>query len=177
MDTGYLGELLTPEELLRAVGALRARGYRRIDAFSPYPIKGLEEALHLGRSPLNRRLLPIALLGAGFGYALQYWCNGVDYPLDVGGRPLHSAPAFIPITFESGVLAAALGGCLLLLLLCRLPQLYCPLFDVPGFERASIDRFWVGVDERDPGFNEVQTERDLREIGAVSVGRARRRTR
>jgi hypothetical protein len=177
MDTGYLGELLTPEDLLRAVGALRARGYRRIDAFSPYPVKGLEEALHLRRSPLTWRVLPVALLGAGFGYLIQLWCNGVDYPLDVGGRPLNSVPAFIPITFEAGVLAAAVSGCFLLFLLCGLPELYSPVFDVPGFERASIDRFWVGVDERDPSFNEVQTEVDLREIGAVSVGRARRRVR
>jgi hypothetical protein len=177
MDTGYLAQLLTPEDLLRAVHELRRRGYRRLDAFTPYPIKGLEEALHLRRSPLNWRVLPLALLGAGFGYLIQWWCNGVDYPLNVGGRPLNSVPAFIPITFEAGVLSAALTGCFLLLLLCRLPALYSPLFDVPGFERASVDRFWVGVDDRDPWFNEVQTERDLRELGALSVARAQRRTR
>jgi hypothetical protein len=177
MDTGYLAELPTPEDLLRAVRALQGRGYRRIDAFTPYPVQGLEEALYLPRSPLNWCVLPIALAGAGIGYLLQYWCNGVDYPLDVGGRPLHSAPAFIPITFESGVLAASLTACFVWLLLCHLPQLYSPLFDVPGFERASIDRFWVGVDERDPWFNEVQTERDLRDVGALSVARAHRRSR
>lgn len=177
MNTGFVAEYKTPEDLLRAIHELRARGYRRLDAFTPYPIKGMDEALNLPRSPINWMVLPLASLGAGVGYFVQWWCNAYDYPLNVGGRPLHSAPAFIPITFELGVLSAALGGVLLLLVLCRLPQLYSPLFDVPGFERATLDRFWVGIDERDPSFDEARIERDLRELGAISFGRARRRPR
>ena len=97
--------------------------------------------------------------------------------LDVGGRPLHSAPAFIPITFESAVLSASLFALLALLALCRLPELHSPLFDADGFERASRDTFWLGIDERDRSFNEVQVERDLHDVGALHVARARRRTR
>ncbi|MFT3773132.1 MAG: DUF3341 domain-containing protein [Minicystis sp.] len=177
MRVGYLGEFRTSEALIHAIGELRERGYRKLDAFTPYPIKGLEQALKFPRSPIARMIFPVAISGAGLGYLVQLWCNGFDYPLNVGGRPLNSAPAFIPITFEAGVLTAGLTGLFLLILLCRLPNLYNPLDDVPGFERASIDTFWVGIDESDTLFNEVQIERDLRDLGAIHVARARWRTR
>ena len=177
METGLLAEFRTPEDLVRVVRELRARGYQRLDAFSPYPVHGLEEAIGLTRSNLNLTVFPLAVLGAAFGFLVQWWCNAHDYKLNVGGRPLNSIPASIPITFEAGVLTASLLGLLVLLILCKLPALYSPLFDVPGFERASIDRFWVGIDERDPSFDELQGERDLRELGALSVGRARWRLR
>jgi hypothetical protein len=175
MRAGMLGEWPSPEGLLHAVGALRERGYRRLDAFTPYPLEGLEEALDLRRSRLGWMVLPVALVGAASGYLVQLWCNGIDYPLDVGGRPLNSVPAFIPITFEAGVLSAGLGALYLFLLLCKLPDLYCPLADAEGFERATTDGFWVGVDERDPRFDEARIERDLRDLGAVTVSRARGR--
>jgi hypothetical protein len=175
MRAGMLGEWPSPEALVGAAAALRRRGYRRLDAFTPYPVKGLEEALGLRRSRLGWIVFPLSLAGAGFGYLLQYWCNGVDYPLDVGGRPLNSAPAFIPITFEVTVLTAGLSALYVFLLLCRLPDLYSPVADAEGFARATTDGFWLGVDERDPSWNEVQIERDLRELGAVTVSRARGR--
>ncbi len=173
MRTGMLGEFRTPEELLAAARELRKRGYRRLDAFTPYPIRGLEQALGLRRSPLGWILFPIALVGAVFGFFVQWYCNAFDYPLNVGGRPLVSTPAFIPITFEAGVLTAGLSGLFVFILLCRLPELYTPLSEVPGFERASIDAFFVGIDELDPSFNEVQAERDLQELGALTVNRVR----
>lgn len=176
MRTGFLGEFRTPEDLVGAVRELRKRGYRRLDAFTPYPIKGLEQALGLGRSRLGWMIFPVSLVGATFGFFLQWYCNAFDYPLNVGGRPLVSTPAFIPITFESAVLTAGLSGLFAFILLCRLPELYTPLSEVPGFERSTIDAFFVGVDERDPSFNEVQVERDLREIGAFAVNRARWRS-
>ena len=177
MRKGYVGEFRTSDELLHAVTELRRRGYRELDAFTPYPIKGLEQALGLPRSRIARMIFPLAIAGTGLGYLIQLWCNAFDYPLNVGGRPLDSAPAFIPITFEAGVLTAGLSGFYLLILLCRLPDLYSPLADVPGFERASIDTFWAGIDERDPSFNDVQIERDLRALGAITVARARERAR
>jgi len=177
MRTGILGEFETPESMLGAIRALRARGYRRIDAFTPYPVHGAEEALGLSRSPLTWLVLPIALLGAATAYIVMWYCNAVDYPINVGGRPGHAAPAFIPVTFEMGVLSASLMGCLLFLALCRLPELYSPIFDVEGFERASIDRFWVGIDARDPSYNPVDLERALAELGASKIAVARERER
>jgi hypothetical protein len=177
MRTGLLAEFGTPEEMLHAIHDLRGRGYRRLDAFTPYPVPGVERALDLRRSPLTWIVFPIAMLGAGLAYLVQLWCNAYDYPINVGGRPLHSAPAFIPITFESGVLVASLAGVFLFLLLSGLPRLYAPVADVEGFERASIDRFWVGVDDRDPQFLAGELERELRELGALSVGVARTRSR
>src|SRR6185437_15937247 len=96
--------------LIAALVGLRERGYRRLDAFSPYPVNGAEEAAGMQRSLLDWIVFPIAFAGAGAAYLLQWFCNAYDYPLNVGGRPPHSAPAFIPITFEMGVLAAAFAG-------------------------------------------------------------------
>ena len=177
MRTGLLASFGTAEELLHAIHALRGRGYRRLDAFTPYPVKGLERALHLRRSPLTWIVFPIAMLGAGLAYLVQRWCSAHDYPLNVGGRPLNSAPAFIPITFETGVLVASITGIFVFLLLSGLPELHAPVADVEGFERATIDRFFVGVDDRDPRLVTGDVERELRELGALSVGHARRRPR
>jgi hypothetical protein len=177
MVTGTLAELGTPEEMLRVIGELRRRGYRRLDAFSPYPVPGAERALGLRRSPLTWIVFPIAMAGAGLAILIQLYCNAYDYPINVGGRPLRSLPAFIPITFETGVLVAALAAILVFLFLSGLPELYSPLFDVEGFASASIDRFWVGVDERDPMFDAGEVERLLRLLGALSVHRAQRRPR
>lgn len=176
MRAGYLAEVDGPEALVAAAHALRLRGYRRLDAFTPYLVKGLEEALGARRSWLAKAVFPMAMLGAGLGVLVQWWCNAVDYPINVGGRPLVSWPAYVPITFEAGVLTAGLSGLLIFLLASRLPELHCPLFDADGFDSASIDAFWIGVDERDPMWNEVGVAQDLREIGAIRVVRARRRS-
>ena len=148
MKAGLLAEFETPEALLAAVEELHRRGYRVLDAFTPYPVHGLEQALRLPRSKLPWLVLPFALGGGGGCYGLQAYLNGWDYPLDVGGRPPHSAPAFIPISFEMMVLATALGGLVIFLALCKLPELHHPIFEVEGFERASQDRFWLGIDGR-----------------------------
>jgi hypothetical protein len=175
MDTGLIGEFEDAESLLAAIRELKRRGWRRMDAFTPYPVKGLDEALALPRSNLNWKVLPFAVLGTATGYFIQWFCNAFDYPLNVGGRPLHSAPAFIPITFESGVLTAALFGVAVFCYLTGLPRLHRPLFDVPELSRATLDRFFVGLDAADPSFSLVQGEQDLREVGATQVLVARRR--
>lgn len=173
MRAGMLGELRSPEALLAAVRALKKHGYRRLDAFTPYPVHGLEEELGLPRSRLGWMVFPLGLLGAALGFLVQWWCNAIDYPLNVGGRPPASIPAFIPITFESGVLVTGLSGVLFMLALCRLPELHAPLFEVPGFGRSAVDTFWVGVDELDPRFDEAAIARVLSDAGAVNVARAR----
>jgi hypothetical protein len=169
MRAMVLAEFLSPEELIRAIRELRALGYRRLDAFTPYPVKGAAEALGLGRSMLNWLVFGLGMSGAAAAYLIQWYCNAYDYPINVGGRPLHAAPAFIPITFEMGVLAAAVGGLCLYFIASGLPELWNPIFDVPGFERASIDRFWVSLYPRDPSFDPADVERDLKELGAIRV--------
>src|SRR5262245_25764085 len=109
MRAGYLLEFETPEALLAAVADLRARGYSRLEAYTPFQVEGLQEALGLARSPLSFLSFAGTLLGAVGGYVVQWFCNAFDYPLNVGGRPAHMAPAFVPITFEMGVLLTALG--------------------------------------------------------------------
>jgi hypothetical protein len=169
MWSGLLAEFETPEAMMRALEEVHRRGWREIDSFTPYPVRAAEAIVGAGRSPINWILFPIAFGGAGLAFLFQWFCNAYDYPLNVGGRPLDSVLSFIPITFETGVLFAAVSGLLVFLLLSGLPQLYSPIFRAPGFERATIDRFWVGVDERDPAFNRREVERAFRGVGATSI--------
>jgi hypothetical protein len=177
MRAGTLAELGSPEELLRAVAELRRKGYAELDAFTPYPVPGLEEALGLPRSRLGWMVFPVAVAGAGAGMLAQIYCNAIDYPLDVGGRPLLSLPAYIPITFESAVLFAGVGGLFILLLLCRLPELWSPVFDAEGFESATVDGFWLGIDEADRRYRQDQVEEDLRALAPRRISRAKWRDR
>jgi hypothetical protein len=169
MRNGLLAEFRTPEDLLVAARQLRELGYSHLDAFTPYPVPEVERVLGIRRSKIPVAVLIAGLTGATLGYVAQWWMNAVDYPIDVGGRPLHSAPVFVPITFESGVLAAALTGFVALLVATRLPQLWHPVFEVEGFERATIDRFWIGVDQGDPRFVSADLDPLLRDLGAVRV--------
>ncbi len=167
LDRGVLGEFATAEALLAAAETLRKRGVRLMDAFTPFPVKGLDDALGMPRSSIAWIIGPIGLLSAGIAYLIQWYTNGVDYPINVGGRPPHAPPAFVPITFETGVLGASVLGLIVFMILARLPELSHPVLDVPGIERATIDRFWLGVDARDPSFGMAADA--LRELGAVRV--------
>jgi hypothetical protein len=115
-------------------------------------------------------MLGAGLFGGGFAYLLQRWCNAGDFPINVGGRPLDSAPAFIPIAFETTVLFAALAGFFVTLGFSGLPRLYHPLFEVPGFERTTVDRYWLGIDDADPRFEEGLCD-DLGRLGALRCER------
>lgn len=169
MTRGVMAEFATPEALCVAIRDLRARGLTRLDAFTPYPVHEVSEALALRRSRLTWIIFPVAMAGAGGAYLLQWYLNAVDYHLNVGGRPAHALPAFIIITFEMGVLSAALCAVVSLFVSNRLPQLWHPVFDVEGFERASIDRFWVGVDATDPTYDARRVAEALRAVGAARV--------
>ncbi|NNM71718.1 DUF3341 domain-containing protein [Enterovirga aerilata] len=158
---GLMAEFADHEALSRAVEATRAAGYGRLDVYAPFPMRDL--ARSLGFHP---RILPwIALLAGAFGAALQYgsqyWMNAVDYPLNVGGRPLHAWPAFLPATIIVAILWA--GGATLIgtLLILRLPRLHHPVFAAEGFERASQDRFFLVVRADDPLFDAAATARFL----------------
>ena len=161
----YLVENHRPYRI--AVGPIA--GYRRIDAYTPFPVEGLSEALRTGPSRLPLIVLIGGLVGCVGGYFMQYYAAAISYPLNVGGRPLHSWPAFIPVTFECTVLAAAFGAFIGNLLMNRLPQPYHPTFNVPGFLRASQDRFFLCVKSDDPMYSETKTRAFLEGLGAVEV--------
>jgi hypothetical protein len=145
-----VAEFGSPDGLVRAYDALQREGFTRLESWTPYAVKGIVKRLPESMVPYI--MLAAGLFGGVFAFILQWWCNGKDYPLDVGGRPLLSAPAFIPITFETTVLFASLAGFFSMLGFCGLPRLHHPVFEVEGFERATVDRFWIGVDSADPHF-------------------------
>jgi hypothetical protein len=140
-----------------------------LEAYTPYPIRALEPLLEIKRSFIPKVVLAMALLGASSAYTIQWWCAAVAYPLNVGGRPYHSGPAFIPITFETGILFAALTSFTLPLLLAGLPRLHHPVFEVDGFQSASVDGYWVAVSADDPGLDRARAEVELQTLGAKRV--------
>jgi hypothetical protein len=165
----FWAEFATGAAAVAAVQTLRREGFERLDAITPYPLPELEDSIGLGRP----RLLLGAVLGAGcagglLAYLLMRWTAAVDYPLDVGGRPLDSFITDIPIIFESSLLCAALAAFALTLLQSGMPRLDHPLEAVPGFERTTIDRFWVGVDPIGAPDGESVSE-VLERLGALRV--------
>lgn len=171
MRRGLLAEYDSAADLLAALRRLRELGYRKLDAFTPYPVKGVSELIGLRRSIVPKIVLGMALCGGAGAYGLQWWMNAYDYPIDVGGRPPHSALAFVPITFEMTVLAAGLTAFITVFVLARLTTLDHPIFDVPGFERASIDRFWLGIDAGDEKFGAARADLvDTRPLQTAEVG-------
>jgi ActD protein len=161
---GLMAEFAEPNELIAAVRHTHDAGYRQVDAYSPYPIEALSEALDLHRNRLPLIVLIGGIIGGLCGYALQYWAATMAYPLNVGGRPFHSWPAFIPITFETTVLCAALFAVLGMLALNGLPMPYHPVFNVPRFALASRDRFFLCIEATDPLFDRDGTRRFLERL-------------
>ncbi len=164
-----MAEFASGPELLAAARAARALGLSRLDAFTPYEVDGLQEELGVPRSRLPWIALAAALFGGAVAYALQWWINVVSYPLNIGGRPYHSAPAFIPITFEMIVLGAATAALISALVLGGLPSLWHPVFEVEGFERATIDRFWLAVDRGDDALEPGLVTPALEAAGALRI--------
>lgn len=146
MKTALLAEFPDAHSLARAARALRRRPELTLDAYTPYSSEEVREALALSPSRLPYLVFLAACLGAGFAYWLEWYTNAHQYPLNVGGRPPHMPLAFVPIAFEMGVLAAALAAVAGVLVLGKLVRLWDPVFEVPGFEGASVDRFWLRVD-------------------------------
>jgi ActD protein len=155
--------------LLAGIRALRACGLSRFDAFTPYEVAGLDELLGVRRSRLPWIALAFGLAAGGGAYLLQWWINVVDYPLNIGGRPYHSAPAFIPITFEMTVLFASAAALISAIVLGGLPRLWHPVFEVDGFERATIDRFWLAVGAGDAALDRARDTAALEAAGALRV--------
>lgn len=154
---GIMAEFRTPEALKAAVEAAGAAGYTRLDAFSPFPLRETAHRLGTRTTVIPWIALVAGLIGGAVQYGSQYWMNAVDYPLNVGGRPLHSWPAFIPASLIVAILWAGLATLLGLLLVLRLPRLHHPVFNVHGFERASQDRFFLCILREDPLFDPRNT--------------------
>ncbi|NUL81437.1 MAG: DUF3341 domain-containing protein [Armatimonadetes bacterium] len=166
---GLIAEFKDEHDLMSAAERVREQGYKRVDAFSPFPIHGLAETLGIDDHRVPLIVTFAALAGAAGGFLMQYWISVVDYPLNIGGRPDLSWPYFIPITFECMVLSAAFGAVLGMLGLNGLPQPHHPLFDAPNFDRASNDRFFICIESKDPKFEREQTEAFLKTLNAENV--------
>jgi hypothetical protein len=158
---GLMAEFDHPEDLVEAVRKTRAAGYRRFDAFSPFPIEGLAEEMGRHHNELPLLVLLGGIVGCIAGFSLQYWVSVVEFPLNVGGRPLNSWPSFIPVTFECAILAAALTAVLGMLALNGLPRPYHPVFNVERFALASRNRFFLCIEARDPKFQPEEVRRFL----------------
>src|SRR5262245_20985284 len=166
---GLLAEFDNAVKLLAATRQTHEAGYRRIDAYSPFPIDGLGEALGMNRSPMSLIVLIGGVLGGLAGFGLQYWVAVIATPINVGGKPFNSWPSFIPVTFELTVLGAALVGVIGLLLLNNLPMPYHPVFNIERFARASRDGFFLCIEARDPQFELDKTKAFLESLGPREV--------
>ena len=166
---GLMAEFENPEDLLAAAQRAHAAGYRRMDAFSPFPVEGLADAVgfHSTRVPLT--CLVGGLIGCLGGFFLQYWPNVFGYPLDIGGKPYNSWPNLIPITFEVTILCAGLATVFGMLALNGLPTPYHPVFNVPSFELATRNRFFLCIKARDPKFDLQKTKGFLAGLKAKEV--------
>ena len=166
---GVMGEFETAKQLLHAAAKVRDAGYRNMDAYAPFPVEGLSEALGLRRS-----LVPVITLLGGLGggltgFGFQYWVSVFAYPMNVAGRPLNSWPAFIPVTFELTVLGAATFAVFGMLAMNKLPHPYHPVFNVARFARASTDRFFICIEATDPKFSVTESARFLQSLQATHV--------
>lgn len=169
---GLLAEFDSPEAILAAARRVRLAGYGHFDAHTPYPVDGLATELGMRRSRIGSVVLIGGIVGAAVGFWMQFYSMAIDYPLNVGGKPLNSWPGFIPITFEVLILVAALSAFLGMLFLNGLPQPHHPLFGVPQFSRASQDRFFISIEAADPLFDLEETTRllvSLQPLGGVIV--------
>ncbi len=158
----------TADDLLAALRRARAAGLTHLDAYVPQPIEELDELVPQRPTPIGWIVFAAGMTGAAGAYFLQ-WYAAHDFPINVGGRPLTSWPAFIPVTFELGVLTAAIVGVLALCALCRLPRLDHPMFELPGFEHASQDRFFLRVRTDDPHYRAAEIRGLLGAANAESI--------
>jgi len=166
---GLIAEFDNPEALVGAAHRAFAEGFRKMDAYSPFPVEGLAEALGFHRTRVPLIVLTGGILGCLGGFFLQYWLAVIDYPINVGGRPLNSWPSFIPVTFELTILIAALSAFFGVLALNGLPMPYHPVFNVERFELASRNRFFLLIEAADPRFDSAGTRSFLETVGSHGV--------
>lgn len=167
---GLVAEFATPDAIRNAASHLRRSGFRAFEAYTPYPVDGLDRIIH----PEPKVFLPLlmftaAVLGAAWGYWIQFWDEALNYPLNVGGRPYNSWPAFMVGTFEFMLLVTIAAGFVGMLAASRLPRLYHPLFEARSFERASRDRFVICVEATDPRFDPASLRGLFEQLGAQRI--------
>jgi len=171
---GLMAVFATPDAVKRAAASLRDSGLRRFEAYTPYPIEGLDHIIHPGPQLFLPLLMFVAaVLGAAWGYWIQYWDEALNYPLNVGGRPYNSWPAFVVATFEFMLLASVAAGFFGLLAKSKLPKLYHPVFEADAFERASRDRFVICVEASDPAFDPASVRSAFERLGAETIEEVR----
>jgi hypothetical protein len=166
---GLLAEFADANALVTATRQAYAQGYRRMDAYTPFPIEELSDALGFRKTRLPLIVLIGGILGCATGFGMQYYSAVISYPLNVGGRPFNSWPSFIPVTFEMTILGAALFAVLGMLALNGLPMPYHPVFNVPQFALATRDRFFLCIEATDLAFDRVETVHFLRGLAAREV--------
>src|SRR5512143_2680095 len=166
---GMMAEFDTPTGLLQATERAYAAGYRKMDAYSPYPIEELGEALGFRKNRVPLVVLVGGILGGLSGYLLQYWIAAVSFPENIGGRPFQSWPAFIIVTFEMTILFGGISAVVGMLALNGLPMPYHPVFNNPRFTAASRDRFFLCIEAADPKFDREGTVKFLSDFRPVDV--------
>ena len=166
---GIMAEFDSPSALVAAARRTHEMGYRRVNGYSPYPIEELTEAIGFTRTTLPLIVFAGGVIGGLGGFFMQYWMEVIDYPLNVGGKPFNSWPAFIPITFECTVLVAAFAAVLGMLVLNKLPQPYHPVFNAPNFALATRDKFFLVIEANDSKFRHEETTQFMKTLGAMEV--------
>ena len=166
---GVMAEFESPSDLVAAAHRVYSLGYRRINGYSPYPIEELSEAIGFTKTSLPLIVFIGGIVGGLSGFFMQYWMAAIDYPINVGGKPTNSWPAWIPITFEMTVLFAAFSAVLGMLILNKLPQPYHPVFNLPNFALATRDRFFLAIEANDPKLNHAEVIELLKSLNAVAV--------
>lgn len=166
---GLIARFDSVEALMHAAERVRDAGYTRVDAYTPFPIEGLTASLGLPKTKLPALVLAAGIIGGLTGFGMQYFAQVIHYPYNIGGKPLYSWPAWIPITFEVTILFAAFTAAIAMIVLNGLPQPYHPVFNVKGFERATEDRFFISIESTDPKFEEGAVRDLFRAAGAAEV--------
>ena len=166
---GVMAEFDSPDALMAAAHSARKAGYTKMDGYSPFPIEELDEALGFKKSWLPAFVLIGGLFGLALGYGFQYWVSVIDYPVMVGGRPYHSWPSFIPVTYELMILSASITAVISMFALNGLPMPYHPVFNVDRFGMASTDRFFLCIEATDPKFDLGKTKSFLEQCHPTHI--------
>jgi hypothetical protein len=165
-----MAEFETADALVSAARRAYAEGYRKMDAYSPFPIEALDEAIGIPHTILPWLVFFGGIFGGMAGYGLEYWVSAVNYPIVIGGKPFHSWPNFIPVWFETTVLGASLTAVIGMLGLNGLPQPYHPVFNIEAFrDHAQKDKFYLVVESTDPRFNVQQIKHFFGGVHATNV--------
>lgn len=158
---GLVAEFDSPETLMDAAEAAREAGYKKMDAYTPFPVHGLSEAIGFSDKKVPWTVFLGGLFGCFLGYSMEWYTSTIDYPLNVGGKPFNSLPAFIPVAYESAILCASFGAFFGMLIYNGLPKPYHSIFNTPRFERCTQDRFFLAIEARDPKYDRDDTRRFL----------------